>query len=289
MFWQLKILAKIVLSRLPIRYGSFKRLGIFRSGRMDEPAYAWSVFRRHCAHAGLTESLAGATVLEFGPGDSLLTALFARALGARRTYLVDAADLAGRDLGPFRAAQDLLRAEGYAPPEIPQDGSMEQVLAELGAIYLPEGVKALAKIPTASVDFVFSQAVLEHVRAAEFDHVLRELRRIMCDGAIASHRVDLRDHLAGALNNLRFSASVWESDFMARSGFYTNRIRFSDMLERMKAAGFAVEVIGVDRWARLPTPRGRLKAPFRDLPDSELCVSGFDVLMRPVRAGAAAA
>jgi hypothetical protein len=26
------------------------------------------------------------------------------------------------------------------------------------------------------------------------------------------------------LNNLRFSERIWESEFMAKSGFYTNRI-----------------------------------------------------------------
>ena len=37
-------------------------------------------------------------------------------------------------------------------------------------------------------------------------------------GGLCSHVVDLKDHLGGALNNLRFSQRVWESRTMAGSG-----------------------------------------------------------------------
>jgi len=46
---------------------------------------------------------------------------------------------------------------------------------------------------------------------------------------MCSHRVDLRDHFGSALNNLRFSDKKWELDWIANSGFYTNRIRLQEM------------------------------------------------------------
>ena len=70
---------------------------------------------------------------------------------------------------------------------------------------------------------------------------------------------------------------------MADSGFYTNRIRYSDMLDRFANAGFQVEVVGADRWDRLPTSKRSMAKEFRSLPDHELCVSGFDVLLRPIK------
>ena len=109
---------------------------------------------------------------------------------------------------------------------------------------------------------------------------MRELRRVLKPSGIASHRVDLQDHLNGALNNLRFSEGLWESGFFAGSGFYTNRIQYSEMLGLLEQAGFAVESLGCRRWERLPTPRARMDSRFRDLPEEELRVRGFDVLLR---------
>ena len=85
------------------------------------------------------------------------------------------------------------------------------------------------------------------------------------------------------MNNLRFPEGLWESEFLARSGFYTNRIQHGEMLAIFREAGFEVEVTGVDRWERLPTPRPSLGRPFRDLPEEELNVLAFDVLLRRTR------
>lgn len=109
---------------------------------------------------------------------------------------------------------------------------------------------------------------------------MRESRRIQSPSGIGSHRVDLRDHLGGALNSLCFRERVWESEFMSKSGFYTNRIRYSQMLELFQQAGFKVEILNVDRWTHFPTPRHKLAIPFRELPEEELFVSAFDILLR---------
>ena len=36
----------------------------------------------------------------------------------------------------------------------------------------------------------------------------------------------------------------------------------------------------VIRWEKLPTPRAKLHASFRHLPEEDLLVSGFDVVLR---------
>jgi hypothetical protein len=131
------------------------------------------------------------------------------------------------------------------------------------------------------VDFVWSHAVLQHVRRAEFLETMRELRRVLRADGISSHWVDLQDCLGGALNNLRFRESVWESPLMARSGFSTNRIRYSEMLALFKEAGFKAGVVQLNRWDRLPTSRSKLDDRFRGLPEDELCARCFHVILRP--------
>jgi hypothetical protein len=110
---------------------------------------------------------------------------------------------------------------------------------------------------------------------------MKELRRIVCASGICSHEVDLRDHLGNALNNLRFPESLWESALVADSGFYTNRIRYSEMLDIFRQTGWGVEVVCVNRWPRLPTPRAKLHEPFQHMSDADLRVSTFHVILRP--------
>ena len=49
----------------------------------------------------------------------------------------------------------------------------------------------------------------------------------------------------------------------------------------LKDAGFDVKVINVKAWKSLPTPRKKLATDFKYLPDEDLCVSVFDVILRP--------
>ena len=111
---------------------------------------------------------------------------------------------------------------------------------------------------------------------------MQQLRRIIKKDGICSHCIDFRDHLGGNLNNLRFSEKLWESDFFARSGFYTNRIRYQKMAKLFRKAGFNTEVIQLKRWDKLPISKTRLSDKFRELSDENLCLSGCDVILRPV-------
>jgi len=278
--WQAKIAAKLVLARLPVPYGFWRRLSVFQHGYMQQPEYAYSVFRKHYDRCSLAERH-GFVAMELGPGDSLFSALIARAFGAASIYLVDVDKFAVEDVQPYRVLRDFLLGIGVDCPDISNCKTVEQILQVSDAQYLTSGASSLRTIPGQSVDFIWSQAVLEHIRRAEFLEFARQMRRVLREDSVCSHRVDLMDHLGGALNNLRFSERVWESDFMARSGFYTNRLRYSEMLTLFEQAGFAVEVVHVDRWQELPTPKRELADEFKCFSDDELCVFGFDVTLRP--------
>lgn len=276
--WQSKILAKIVLSRLPYSYSFWQRLGLFRHGHMDTSQYAISVFNSHVERAGLTGKLSGKTILELGPGDSIATAIIATAQDAR-VILVDAGAFARTDISPYLELQRAISDKGYLSPDLTGCRSIQDILSICSVSYLTEGLKSLNKIENDTVDFIFSQAVLEHIRRGEFAETMKQCHRILKPEGICSHRVDLRDHLGGALNNLRFSTHIWESEFFASSGFYTNRIQYSQMLQLFVDAGFSIEVTDTRRWETLPTARKKLAREFREISDDELCISGFDVLL----------
>lgn len=278
--WWVKIASKIILSRLPASYYLWKKLSLFEHGSMQKPAYAYSVFKQHFDRI---QPPSGFTSLELGPGDSLFSAIVTKAFGGSSSYLVDTGDYATQDIDSYKKINDFLREQGLpVDPTWSNWQSVSDVLESCSAHYLTSGLSSLKSIPDRSVDFIWSQAVLEHIRKHEFLELMKELRRIIKNTGSCSHVIDLKDHLGGNLNNLRFTEGIWESDFMVKSGFYTNRIRYYEMLDLFKEANFQIQVIETRRWEKLPTARRNLALPFKNMPDEELLISDFYTILKPV-------
>jgi SAM-dependent methyltransferase len=279
--WWARMGAKIVMSRLPVGYGVWKRLGLFVHGDMDQPKRAMDTFLMHANTAGVMPiaDKPDFAILELGPGDSVFTALIAKSLGASRSWLVDAGPFATRDIQAYKTMAEYLRTQGldFSWPGV---NEFNALLAACSSTYLTSGVASLAEIPDSSIDFCFSNAVLEHIPKADFSRLAFELNRVLKPEGVCVHCVDLKDHLGGGLNNLRFSAATWESRLFRSSGFYTNRIRFAEMLALFEQSGFSCNVPRKVIWDCLPIDRNKLAIEFRSLPDEELCVSGFDVVLR---------
>lgn len=277
--WWLKIIAKIILSRFPFSYSVWQKFGLFRHGYMDKANYVLNVFDSHVQRAGLKGNLEGRIILELGPGDSIATALIAACYNAK-AILLDAGSFATKEMSTYRKFVEALSKAGHTPPDISNATTFDDILKICNARYLTRGLEGFSEIETGTVDLIFSQAVLEHIRKHEFLDTMRESVRILKNDGLCSHRVDLKDHLGGGLNNLRFSERVWESDFFAKSGFYTNRIQFDKMLEMFKQVGFRTIVTDIRRWHIIPIKRGKLDKTFQSCPDSILNVSGFDVILK---------
>jgi SAM-dependent methyltransferase len=279
--WYLKIPIKVAISRFPVGPRFWQDINVFRAGTMDSPECAFDIFKLHYDVANL-QNLRGCSVLEIGPGNSGLTAVFAQSFGASRTWLIDTEPLASQDVSLFRKAEQFLRKTGLPAANLGAVTSVDEALTSLNAFYLTAGLESLKTIPDAEVDFVFSNAVLEHVRLGEFRHVIAETRRILKSTGTASHVIDFRDHLQHGLNSLRFPERVWESEFMARSGFYTNRIPFPDMERIFRSAGFSVELPRIQCWPNgLPTKQSSMARSFRQMSPDSLRVMGAHVLLRP--------
>ena len=117
-------------------------------------------------------------------------------------------------------------------------------------------------------------------RCAIFSKMAAELFRVLRPAGVSVHQIDLRDHLGGGLNNLRFSEALWEGRLFRNSGFYTNRIRFREMVAIFEGAGFDCQVTRIDRWEKLPTPRNSLDQQFRHVTEDDMLVRTFDVVLR---------
>ena len=80
--WQLKLAAKVILSRVPVSHRFLSHAGIFNLGGMENPKYAVEVFRRHFQNAVFGRKDQSFVVLELGPGDSVSSAVIASAPNA---------------------------------------------------------------------------------------------------------------------------------------------------------------------------------------------------------------
>jgi SAM-dependent methyltransferase len=278
--WYLRVAAKVVLSRIPVSYQAWRALRLFVHGGMTKPAYAYGVFRKHFDASAFPRKAGGFVALEIGPGDSLLSAVIAAAFGAAKCYLVDTGNYAITDVAPYQEGARLLSSYGLEPPDLAGAHDLGDILRRCNAAYLVDGLASLRELPSHSIDFAWSQAVLEHVRRREFAAGVRELRRLLVTDGCVSHQVDLKDHLGGGLNNLRFPSRWWEAEWLARSGFYTNRIRFSEMMRVFAAEGFNVDSLVTRRFETLPLPRTSLAREFRNLSDEDLMVNEFHAVLR---------
>jgi SAM-dependent methyltransferase len=277
--WQLKIAAKVILSRVPVSQRILSKAGVFRTNAMENPRYAIGVFRRHFQNAVFSRKDKPFVALELGPGTCASSVVIARALGASECYAVDVTHFALNEIEPYQALENCLRQEGLEPPSLATCSNLNEVMRACNGHYLSNGLESLKNIPTSSVDFIFSHTVLQHIRRKDFMSLLAELRRIQRPDGVGSHTVSISDILGGNLNDLRFSRETWESNLMANSGFYTNRIRYNEYLNDFRDAGFVPQVYRTAHWETLPTPRSKMAPEFAALSESELQISGFDVYL----------
>ncbi len=278
--WQLKIIAKLLLTSLNIRYAFWQKVGLFRHGAMDNVDYAMRVFYSHLDRAGLTtDQINSQTILEIGPGDSISTAIIAASYSAK-TILLDNSSMANNDYKFYQRLSNRIYDVGVIPPNIASNDSLNDILNACNSKYITNGLDGLSLIPDSSVKYIFSHAVLEHIRKSEFVDTMSQCRRILSNDGIVSHRVDLADHLGGGLNNLRFNARLWESNLFANSGFYTNRLRFSEILKICEDVGFKVISKQLVYWDQLPIKRNQLSPEFRSFSNEELCIKMFDIILK---------
>lgn len=281
--YYIKIPAKMVLSRLPISRAVLNRVGIFRHGSMVRPDYALEIVQRHVAGAGI--DLNGKMVLELGPGDSVGNGIIAYALGAQGSVLADAGDWVSKSVPLYREFVAHLLTVLPSPDRLAAVGSswstFDGLLRAFNIRHLTQGLSSLKSLPNASIDFWFSEAVLEHIRARDFQATMDECRRVLRVDGVGSHVVDYKDHLQAGLNNLRFSTHLWESELLCSSGFYTNRLRHSDVVTALRRAHFKIESELPIMWPNLPIRRDAIHPEFRHHADDMLLIKEATILVKP--------
>jgi len=281
--WWLKIFAKIILSRFPISYATWRRFSLFRHSvpNANESATALKIIERYLSIARLYMSIEkGYNCLELGPGDSIITSLAAKKKGAEQYWLVDTQKFAYTDI---KHLIDTSLEMGIVHRNINNFHTTEDFLKYNKIQYKTKGMQSFTEIANSSIDLVWSKSVLEHIHVEKFENTLKELHRILKHNSVAVHSIDFRDHLSGSINNLRFNKTIWESYLFRNSGFYTNRLRPSQMIDLFSKNRFEVSIFHQDFNNKVSLPRNKLSKDYSDLSDDDLRTTGMILVAKAIK------
>lgn len=237
--------------------------------------YCYSVWMRHLVASRTTENRVPVRVVELGPGLSLGTGFCARLCGVMRYSAVDAyreANL-GHSLSLLPELTELVLSRTRIPDETEFPGvwprlsdysfpdwlqpeetaavsdALARTLRNATAQQLEQGCAGVRYVapwtltaPPEEIhdaDFVFSQAVFEHV--ADVDATHRAVAGWLAQGGLAAHTIDFRSHgmTRKWYGHWLYPTYLWRI-VAARSNTGLNRLPLSYHLAALDAAGFEI-------------------------------------------------
>jgi hypothetical protein len=285
------------------------------TGGTDSARYCYSVWLRHLVVAS-RNGLDGipADVAELGPGDSLGIGLAALLSGARSYTALDAVEHAStpRNLQVFDELVELFRRHEPIPDatELPAvepvleewafpaglfaDGDLETALSEERVAAIRDDLESPAVaggvvryvapwddesvLAPASVDLVFSQAVLEHV--ADLPRTYAALARWLRPGGTMTCQVDFKCHGTAPTwdGHWGYGPLMWRLIRGAKP-FLLNREPLSTHRRQLRRFGFEIRC----EIARTRAPElraGQLARRFRDLTAEDRRTTGIFMVTR---------
>ena len=267
--------------------------------------YCYSVWLRHLtiAHSNGFDCRPQC-VAELGPGDSLGIGICALIFGAERYVALDVHEYSSdtKNIQLFREIRQLVKARAPIPgeEELPRveprlecydfpsyifpekfldsclrDSRLAKIESAIKETYNPNGMISYsvpwldkAKIFENSVDFLLSQAVLEHV-----DDIKQTYEAMFCwmkPSGFISHQIDLKSHGLSVQWNGHWKKNdfVWK---IIRGGrkYLINRLPCSEHVQQCQGAGFAI-VLKSPKKKPNSIRRSRLARRFRLLSQEEL-------------------
>jgi SAM-dependent methyltransferase len=238
----------------------------------------------------------GARVLEIGSGWIPVAPLVYRLAGAREVILSDQHRLlhprSVEAAASFLMARQerLVRELGIDKAcigevlDVPLSGGLDGMLAALGLAYV---VPLHDATLNGTIDLAYSHTVLEHIPPAALAEIFALVRRRLTPGGLFCNGIDNSDHRrcydddVPLVDFLRYSEIGWKL-LCINPQDYTNRLRHSDYLALLEAAGFEVmeAQVHVAQCALRTIDPPRLPERFRDKTPEDLCTTWSLMLAR---------
>jgi hypothetical protein len=275
--------------------------------------YCYSVWMRHLINHNTFNNRIPANVLEFGPGDSLGTGLAALLSGSEHFYALDVVKYwdNNENLKIFEELIDLFKNKvnipdnsefpnlnpqirNYSfPSNILSDSILNKTLDEnrLNTIrkelldidnplnsfikyYIPWNSTDIIKAK--SIDFIYSQAVLQHVE--DLDNSFYAMGKWLKPSGLMSHTVDFKSMgVTKSWNgHWAFNDLEWE---IVRGGkpFLINRLPYSKYIELHSKYGFNI-LVNLPKKLKNRLNRDQLSSKFINLSEDDITTSGAYIL-----------
>lgn len=278
------------------------------TGGTDQSRYCYSIWLRHLINWNTVHKHMPEKVAELGPGDSLGIGLSALLTGVEQVHFLDVVKYwdAKRNTNVFEKLIELFKNRASIPdnteyPEItpemdnyafPSNILTEEILTksladerlaaikkEILNIDNPENKYIKCDIPWYSddiveaetIDFIYSQAVLEHVE--DLENTYAAIKKWLKPKGLTSHSIDFRSHGITKSWNGHWTFGDFEW-FIVKGGksFLINREPYSKQLELHKKYGFKV-LINKPVLKENNFNRNQLSDRFRNLSESDLTTS----------------
>lgn len=191
-----------MINIIPLNYRLFHLVGIFKHAPRVDYDYSLFIWDKHFNDVKFYLKDKN-NCLELGPGLSLYSSYFAEKEGFKKIYYIDKEKIA----------------------KIEKNLQIDQE-------YLVNGLNSLFSIKKSSINYVFSNSVLQYVSDKEIDQFIFQLRKISSYGCIHSHEIDFLDMVDRSRNSL--------CKINPRLRFYTNRIKKEEWIELFELNNFEI-------------------------------------------------
>ncbi len=237
-----------------------------KAGSQLSPFYSVKIFHDYHQLA-ITHGVIPRNVLEIGTGCSLSTLSCFLGSGANRAVGVDIQPMDQKKAAHHKCMADYLAvASGIGwwrssvdlntPPWMTFEYFNEEEYQKLvdAVEYLAPVQASALPFPDHSFDYIYSNAVLEHIDDPEL--AIKEIHRVLQNDGVTAHEIDLRDHgSAFPLDFFKYSENSW-NELTGKYGsgqgiekllegawsevVYCNRLLLSDWQKIFEDSGFEI-------------------------------------------------
>lgn len=214
--------------------------------------YVLNVFRKIYAQAmEYGVDIENSSILEIGAGQPLGTGIFWNFAGAKKYTSIDKfvqINLTDSHMQRFETILDMNLScpENFRMESLVKKNGDQYILNE-DKISLIQGSFETYPLEKKSFDFIYSNAVLEHV--TNIEKIAMKMYDVLADDGVMIHQIDLREHHTNlrtvpdkntSIDFLRYSTEEWNRMYPPGSEHYINRLRASDFQKYFKDAGFSI-------------------------------------------------
>lgn len=280
------------------------------TGGTDSARYCYAVWMRHLLRAAPAGrwNVCPRVVAELGPGDSIGIGIAALLSGAEKYFALDIVhySAAAKNLQIFDELAALFAARAPIPDErefphlfprlqryefpgwLAHQESLAAALAPGRLAAIRQSIRnsdaadsmirykapwtSSAVIDGDSVDYIFSQAVLEHID--DLDGVYGAMRRWLKPGGLMTHQIDFKCHdKAGTWNgHWAYPEFIWKL-IVGRRPYLLNRQPHSTHIGLLRRHGFTILEDAAEHTPSV-LRREQLNPRLRGLTDDDLTTSG---------------